>query len=811
MRFLKIFFLSLLALITLTAIAVYIVLTWYKNDVTLLLTDTLKKNYGINVVIGDVNISYFANWPQASVQLKDVTLCNDTVKREHAIVINAKSIGLSFNLRKLMDRQFSVRDISMRDADITITRNNLPPHPDEPRKRPDTTIHKRFEIDLRAVHFKRIKFRFLNPARGQKIAVDLVDNDLKVKLFEDGITGTLTGKTFFPGLVFNPRKGEFLKNCRAQLNFNVSFFRDEKTMMVKPGSWAVIDNQQYDLSCLLWLGENRRLALRAKGRQLRYERTAALLPARIRKKLENFVVKKPLDANILLVASLGKREEPVLLLHISGEHSDLEIGSSKIPYSDVTFHGRLISIDSSLTMGDNDHAVLMFYPLTGKLYSHPFQARITMRNLSDPFVTVTGKVVVNTAQLPIEPTDDLILNGYVNASVKYSAPADKINKREFLGPGTTLSASMSFKDVTYREASRNYVYRVNGTANLQHRNLTFKNVTLHSLPGTFTVAGSVDHFLDFALGEKRVFKGRFNAVTDILDLNPVLAKMASSKKDSAQVVRASSVPLPANQPSSPASTAAPQYEFNVTLRADSFKARQVTGTSAAMKMEYKRNLLRLTSFQMNLCEGKCSGSGTIRDLNKLDASVEMEDMNVEELFRQFENFGQTAIVSENLSGKISVDATFKSRLDEKMEVIGSTMSGDVNLHVKNGRLIHFEPLQNLASFLFRNRDFTDIRFSELNEAFSVNGYTLRIKELEIASSVLDLYVVGGILDFKGISTLNVLVPWHNLKKRERNYIPRNSGQSSENTKGLKISFQGPVKKMKISLGHKEIRDGRASM
>lgn len=131
------------------------------------------------------------------------------------------------------------------------------------------------------------------------------------------------------------------------------------------------------------------------------------------------------------------------------------------------------------------------------------------------------------------------------------------------------------------------------------------------------------------------------------------------------------------------------------------------------------------------------------------------------------------------------------------------MAGEAKLKLKNGHLLNYEPIQNLSNYIFRNRDFKDVTFTELNETFKIRGYEMQIDELEIGSNVLNLYVVNGLYNIKGNSNINILIPWSNLKRRGKNYIPKNSGESAENTKGVKLNFYGPAKNLKISLGHKE--------
>jgi hypothetical protein len=142
-------------------------------------------------------------------------------------------------------------------------------------------------------------------------------------------------------------------------------------------------------------------------------------------------------------------------------------------------------------------------------------------------------------------------------------------------------------------------------------------------------------------------------------------------------------------------------------------------------------------------------------------------------------------------------------LNDNMEVDGNTIKGKIDFKIRDGRLINYEPLQNISNFIFKNRDFEDISFTELHETLIVDGFKMDIKEMEIASSVLNLYM-SGIYHFKDNSNINILLPWSNLKKRSKNYLPKNSGKSQEDSKGLKLNYSGYPGKLKLGLGHKTL-------
>jgi hypothetical protein len=90
-------------------------------------------------------------------------------------------------------------------------------------------------------------------------------------------------------------------------------------------------------------------------------------------------------------------------------------------------------------------------------------------------------------------------------------------------------------------------------------------------------------------------------------------------------------------------------------------------------------------------------------------------------------------------------------------------------------LIEFDPLQKMAVFVLKKRDFTRVEFAEIKNTFEINGQMLTIHKMEIQSNVLGLYVEG-IYDLQGKATdLVVQVPLKYLKKREPGYVPENQG------------------------------------
>lgn len=777
----------------------FVLLTFYKKEMAAMLTDTLKKSYGLTLKVEDVNVSFFDNWPHASVKLTNIYVSNDSTGKSEPL-LKSGNVSLSFNLEKLLKKQFSVRSVSIDNANINMIKfkdgtKNFQFKPQPQTKSAPSTIS--FEIGK--ISIKNTTFNFTNLEKEQHINIDFVDETIRLKHYTDGIDIKLNGKVLVGELLFNAKKGAFLKHTPATLSLDIDYFKNEKVLCIHEPSYIEIENQHYEVASLIHTGEQKRLALFIENKNIWYEKAARLLTPKIQKTLSNFEIKKPFHANVLIVTNIGKKEEPILIVNVDGKNSDLTIGNSKIPYSNVLFNGKIISIDKSRQHGNGEEGKVIFKPIIGKLYDFPFTASLTVSNLVDPYIKIDAGIYIEASKINSKINKEFILKGACSAKLTYSGPTNKLNKQDFLGKDMHLDATLFFNDLAYSEMVRPYRYVVKGKARMNNKDLKFEDLLLKTDGGNALLKGSAEGFVNYIFGYTNTLKASIQAKTESLNLNPYLSgsaeKIVDTEVPEQKDQKSYKEKLQANDQS--------KFEFNITLAAKKLFVKNVEATNANIDVFYRTNFLNIRSASMNTCEGRITAKGTMEDFNKINSEMSVQDVNVTMLFKEFDNFKQKAIVSDNLQGTISLDARFKTHLSDSMTVMGETMIGDVKLKLKEGHIINFEPVQNLSNFIFRNRDFNDVRFTELNETFRIRGYEMEIEELEIASNVLNLFIVDGVYNFKGNSNLNLLIPWSNLKRRGKNYIPKSSGETAENTKGLKLNVAGPANKMKISLGHKD--------
>ena len=122
-KYIKRFFIGLASFIVLIATSVFILITFYKKELETALTDNLKDDHGLILKVENINVSFFSNWPNASIQLQNIYLATESHSVKDKPILTAGSIALSLDILKLLKKQFIIESVFIKDAEINLVKN----------------------------------------------------------------------------------------------------------------------------------------------------------------------------------------------------------------------------------------------------------------------------------------------------------------------------------------------------------------------------------------------------------------------------------------------------------------------------------------------------------------------------------------------------------------------------------------------------------------------------------------------------------------------------------------------------------------
>jgi hypothetical protein len=219
----------------------------------------------------------------------------------------------------------------------------------------------------------------------------------------------------------------------------------------------------------------------------------------------------------------------------------------------------------------------------------------------------------------------------------------------------------------------------------------------------------------------------------------------------------------------------------LTINAERLNYMKFIATNVKATVVMTGNEIALRQASLNHAGGTVGIQGSLANgdlMNTVKISSTITKVDIPGLFRSFDNFGQDGITAGNMKGQLSAKAKFDLVLDDKAKIKENTMQGEIDFSVKNGELINFEPLVKITTTALKNRDFSHIKFAELQNRFSVRGSSYTIPRMEIRANVVVLFVEG-IYDSKKGTDMSIQVPVSNLSRAEHE-IMENTGKAGMN-------------------------------
>lgn len=782
---------QLLAIILILPLLVaFVALTFYKTELTQLLISNAKATYGLDIRMDRTKVSLFENWPNATIEVTDVNASSSLALKSVPAMLQAQSISVSFNLLKLLDKKFVVNSISLKHGMITLVKGKSGNTNYKLIQQSDTTKStSSLQFDLRKITLRDIQLNFINEEQDKHIGVLFREDVIHLNSENKIINANITGAIKIDELLFKRSKGAFLKNTEATIYLNTMIYPAYKSFFVDEGSYAIIDEEKYSLVSFVQLNEEKKLTLKINAPAANFKKGVRLMNTKIQQDLARITVKNPIAVNATIVAPIGRTEEPQLYVTISGTNNDLTIGNTKTPYQHVSFTGYLRSVGENGQEADLSKGEVVFKDVKGFVYDCPFTANIVISDLRDPKIKIKAGLLIEGPKVKLKPGTDFILNGLCKADVTYTGDMRHLNSSDFLDEPQQLTFTINFKKFSYQTATDQPAYIIQGKAEGINKDVKFQGLKLETVGGDFTADGTATDFVPYVFGYKNGFNANIHAVTDYMNLTPMIAKSFNNDPKTPSTKMSRSDVKEAMDGS---------FVFAISIFAKKLSIRFINATDATVEMNYAKNTIEINKLTMKACNGTLSATGRLKNFSAVQAHLAIKNMNVKTMFEQFEDFGQSTIKSEKLRGTISLTADMKVGLNEKFQLKAPDLIGEVQLKLKDGHLLNFEPLQYIGTY-FRKRDFTDITFSEINQNFKIKGTEMNIQNMEIASSVLNLYI-DGIYNFKGQTDLNLRIPLSNLKKRDKDYVPQELGKEGRTSKALRLNAHGLPNKIKITLG-----------
>ncbi len=748
------------------------------------------------IKIGDLEPSLLSTFPNISIRLSQVTVRDSLWKYHHHDLLKADKVFIRLGLFSLFTGSPEIGKIIIENGSLFIFSDTAGYSNEYMFQSKNTTENAKAGSASKIPDIELVKVAMILDLKDRSKLFNFNISQLKCDIQQHDNSLKLNIKTdiLVNNLAFNTDKGSFATGKTINGKFSLDFDRVRKKLAFTNLNLK-IDDHPFDFTG--WFDFSSKpplyyLAINTKNVQ--YKRASLLLSDNIKQRLDSFVVEKPIDVIAIIDGRTLPNKLPLIDINVRIKNNDITIPLGKFTDASLTAHF-INQVNKSERCSDANSG---FYFTGGSAKWENISIR-------------TDTVKIINLEHPIMDCD-------IHSSFELSALNDLLGTNTIEFAGGDCKANVTYHGIVMRSDTASA--GIFGNITLQQASIRYipRNLLFTNCSGSL-VFDDKDFFvnkLKTHIGSSDLLmNGTIRNLTSLIDKSPeklvlnwniaspkiVLSDFISFlNKRSATVTKKTSTKKLlklANQVDKVLNDCSVELQLN----ADRLIYKKFNADKVAATLQLTDKMVAIKNVLIEHAGGTLALNGSLTEgdnQNLIKLNSNLTNVDVTKIFTAFDNFGQDGIVDKNLKGRLSANIAITGAINSKAEIDQNSLKGSIDMHLKDGALIDFDPVKKISQTAFKNRDFSDIRFAELKDKLEINGSEIKVNRMEIQSTVFTMFVEG-IYDVKKGTDLGIQIPFSNLAKRGDDFELKNKGVNSKT--GMSINLRartGEDGKAKIS-------------
>ena len=746
----------LIALLLVAAVSVAIYIERNKKDVLEMVTRKLNENLDGTLVIGDLKPEFFSGFPRVSLRLLNVSLRDRRFPEHKHQLLSASKIDVSVNLFALAAGTVEIGKISIDggSVDVFVMADGYS-NTSVFKKRKSSDKKSGSALEFEKFRITDLKFRLENQKSRKLHEYEVVKFIGEIEAEEQGWKSEIDYEILAHDMAFNQDRGSFIRGKRLVGKFEIGY--DGLSRYQVYNQPMKIGKENFEVGAEFDFSDGKStFAIHLKNKKILWKNAIRLLSENITKRLEMFDMLRPIEVRCDLAGNFDVAGDP--LIYVQATVRDNELNTPSGTVYKCNFDGIFANnYDKKKVLGDAN-SVILFRNFTGEYGQVPFAMPVlSIVNLEKP--KASGKF---SSGFELSRANSLLDKNVLNfkggrADIAVDFTAEVINqelaKPKIVGKIAISNADMIFgaKKINLNDVSVNLDFNPD--------NLYIRNIHIKTPNSDVVMDGKIENFLNLYYDSPEKLVLNWNVYSKKLDVKEFASML--DKRPNQKKLRKRKGNFTAE-----IDEFMQNSQMRMAMKIDKLRYGKFSGNNATAivdvsesGIEVRKVVLGHSGGQMRI-NGRISHAGTHE---KYAMSVSANRVNIREFFAAFDNFGMETLKSENLSGKLSLDAQLAGHLTTDQKLLPKTISGKVAFSLKDGALLNFEPIRRVGRIAFRRRDVQNIAFQDLKGEFVIEGEKVQVSPMKINSNVLNLDV-SGVYSFGKGTVLKVDVPLRNPEK-----------------------------------------------
>lgn len=731
-----------------------------------------------DVKIGDVNISYFTTFPKVSVLLENVSITDTMFSKHNHPFFKAERLFAQINIIRLIQKKDPLSGIRVDNGQLyvyTDTSGYTNSYLFSGKKKiADPKVPRKEKSIIKDITLRNVRLIMDNKQKAKLYDFDVNRMDCDIRTTNSVLYIKTKNKVLIHSLAFNLDKGAFGKETLVEGDIDLQYNKSREQLTFKNLKINLKDHP-FVFSGIFNLGASKNFSLNISSKDVGYDFGRSLLTQKISKNLAKFKADKPVDAEAEISGPLNGGK-PLVKVQWTVKQNNVQ--TPFVDFTNASFTG---SYTNELVPGlprNDANSRVQFHKVKADWQGLTIRLdNVYIDNISDPMVNCDVKTDFSLSTINnLLNSNSLKLNEGTGAlDITYSGPLkENTNKNTLMNGKFTLQNGQ----VLYRPRGIE-LKNCNGIINFKNSDVT-AGFNYNVSGNKIDMNGAAKNLLSLIKTNPGKISLDWNVHSPSLNLETFTALLKKRNKVAVVVTNAQKGNL--TRLASRIDNMLDQANIRLNLKADKLEYKRFIAHNVNASVTLFEDSYNLNKVSLQHGNGSMLITGYLRGANEYyqeaKVKVNMDNVDINKVLYAFNNFGQDAIKSDNIEGKLTSYIDVRMDIDRQLKKTPSNIEGFLDFSLKNGALINFEPIQKLQNFLFKNRNFKDIRFAELKDRLELKDRDIKINRMEIQSTALSMYVEG-VYSLKGNTDISIQVPLSNLKKRGEDYKPENVGADAK--------------------------------
>ena len=699
------FFLKVTAALSLVVALLVALLYYRQDDIKALAIDSINQNLKAPISVGAIELS-LAKFPQAAIKLENVF--SPGAQGFKDTLFSVESLYLQFDLWQILSSSINIENISLENGRLSLEKYGAKQNWDIFSSSDSSSTS---TLSLEGIFLKNIAFNYRDRYE---------DIDLRADINSAFFKGALGDQQ----LNLNGKIDAFLNHIQYQKEIYIS----KPTSFSSAWTYQDFGEKQelklQDLHLADDLNFNLALNMEPEGLVLSAQADALELSPLLKLYQEQGF---EIPGDFLASGAMN--------LNYQFENFNNEPFRQSITFSgeDLSYHQgpyifeNLVVKGSYQSEGDTD--ILELHEL--KKGDESIVLTGSIKNLVHPQIDLHLKADLSAEEwLKLLPLDSLdISSGSAAADLQIEGKFHewgKWSKSEL--QASKIEGFIQLKDMSI--SSKNLVQDIEnltGKLSAQGNEIRIENLSFKTGESDILLNGNITNLWSYLLLDDAILGLNAELQSDQIALNDFVQQTEEPSNNTGNIEFARRL----------------QADFSLKLKAFSyqnFSAKMLKG-----RLIVSENLIKGENISLLADEGSYEGDFSLDLSNRikyqLDAQLQTADLQIESIFKSFENFGQETITAEELSGRLSSVSSFSAQLSPTLSLDVNSLKLSTSMSIDQGRLKDYEPMLALSRFAEVD-ELKDVRFNKLTNTISIDRGLISIPEMTISSNVLNMELSG---------------------------------------------------------------------